>query len=206
MLVSPGLRRWKWLKSSLEFVETLLMMPVALPLMAVAAIAVKLEDGGPVIHRRRVVGPRGVFDAFKLRSMRVDADRILEADPALAAEFAQSFKLKSDPRVTRVGAYLRRISVDELPQLFNVLAGQMSLVGPRMVTPPELEKFGDKREIFHLVKPGLTGLWQVSGRQEVSYQERVAMDVYYVEHWSFGLDWWILARTFWKVLTGEGAC
>lgn len=205
VLVSPALRRWKRLKSGLEWVETVLLLPFALPVIALAAMAIKLEDGGPVFHRRRVVGPGGEFDAFKLRTMRVDADQILASNPALAAEFSKNFKLKDDPRVTRVGNYLRKKSVDELPQLFNVLNGQMSLVGPRMVTPPELDKYGAKQEIFRLVRPGLTGYWQVSGRQEVSYQERVEMDVFYVENWSLGFDYRILARTFWKVLTGEGA-
>ncbi len=197
--------RWRTLKSFLEFWEALLLLPFALPFIALGVLLIKLEDGGPVFYRRRVVGPRGEFDAFKLRTMRVDAEEMMERDPRLAAEFRKNFKLKNDPRVTRVGRYLRKWSLDELPQLFNVLSGQMSLVGPRMITEPELEKYGPKQDIFLTIKPGLTGYWQVSGRQDVSYDERVNMDVFYLQNWSLGLDCKILAKTLWKVLKREGA-
>lgn len=175
------------------------------PFLALIALLIKLQDGGPVIHRRRVVGPRGEFDAFKLRTMRVDADAVLQRDPHLRAEFEQNFKLRSDPRVTPVGRVLRRLSLDELPQLVNVLKGQMSLVGPRMVTPAELEKFGDARWIFRTVKPGLTGYWQVYGRQQVSYSKRVKMEVFYVENWSLTLDLKILVKTPFRMARGSGA-
>jgi lipopolysaccharide/colanic/teichoic acid biosynthesis glycosyltransferase len=151
------------------------------------------------------VGQGGEFDAFKLRTMRIDADTILRHDPQLRAEYEQNFKLRDDPRVTRVGGVLRRYSLDELPQLFNVLMGTMSLVGPRMITAPELTKYGDRKEILMRVKPGLTGYWQVNGRQEISYAERIRMDTYYVENWSFWLDVKILLLTPLKVLKGEGA-
>lgn len=204
-LDAPALRRWKGVKSFVEFWQALLSLPFALPLIAVAGILIKIEDGGPVFYRRRVVGPDGEFDAFKLRTMRIDADGILQQNPELAAAFQEKYKLRNDPRVTRVGKYLRQWSLDELPQLFNVLKGQMSLVGPRMVTAPELEKFGPRRDIFRFVKPGLTGYWQVSGRQEVSYEERVEMEVHYIQNWSLWFDCRILAKTFWKVLAREGA-
>ena len=150
-------------------------------------------------------GTRREFDAFKLRSMRVDADEILQKDPALRREFEVNFKLKHDPRITRLGAFLRKTSLDEIPQLWNVLCGQMSLVGPRMITPAELIKFGDAAWIFSVVKPGLTGYWQIQGRQEVSYEQRVEMDLYYVQHWSLLLDLKILAMTPLRVLRGSGA-
>ena len=200
-----SIHRWKWLKSSFDFCGVLFFLPLASLVMAVAAVLIKLEDGGPVIHRRRVLGPQGEFDALKLRTMHVDADRILQQHPHLMAEYIRNFKLKDDPRITRVGRLLRRWSLDELPQFFNVLKGQMSLVGPRMITRPELEKYGPHRDLLLTVKPGLTGHWQVSGRQEVSYEERVRMDVFYIQNWSPWLDFKILLKTVWKVLRREGA-
>jgi lipopolysaccharide/colanic/teichoic acid biosynthesis glycosyltransferase len=175
------------------------------PMLVAVAALVKLGDGGPVIHRRRVVGSKGEFDAFKFRSMRIDADQILARNEDLRREFEKSYKLQNDPRITRVGAILRKYSLDELPQLFNVLFGDMSLVGPRMITAPELEKYGDRKELLRSVRPGITGYWQVNGRQETSYKDRVEMDGYYVENWSFWLDIKILLQTPLKVFKGEGA-
>ncbi len=164
-----------------------------------------LDSGSPVIYRRRVLGPKGEFDAFKFRSMKPDADSLLAADPALREEFEQNFKLRNDPRLTRVGAVIRKFSVDELPQLFNVLMGQMSLVGPRMITAGELAKYGPYQKQLLSVKPGLTGYWQINGRQAVSYDERVRMDMFYIQHWSFWLDLKIIMKTPVKVLRREGA-
>ncbi len=175
------------------------------PVLLVAALAVKFYDGGPIVYRRRCVCGDGDFDAFKLRSMRVDADRCLEEHPDLLAIFQRNYKLDNDPRITPVGKFLRNTSIDELPQLFNVLRGEMSLVGPRMITRPELEKYGDKRDALLTVKPGMTGYWQVAGRQEVEYGDRVEMDMYYIRHWSLALDLQILFKTPWKVLKREGA-
>jgi len=198
------------LKRALDVAGAAFLLVLLSPLLAFLAVLIKLQDGGPVIHRRRVVGrfgggPRAEFDAFKLRSMRVNADEILQKDPVLRREFEVNFKLKHDPRITPLGAFLRKSSLDELPQLWNVLRGQMSLVGPRMVTPAELIKFGDAAWIFSVVRPGLTGYWQIQGRQEVSYDQRVAMDVYYVQHWSLLLDLKILAMTPLRVIRGSGA-
>jgi len=175
------------------------------PLLTILAVLIKLQDGGPVLYRRRVVGREGDFDAFKLRTMRAGADDILKNDSSLRRQFEVNFKLKNDPRVTRLGALLRKSSLDELPQLWNVLKGEMSLVGPRMIHPSELEKYGSAGWIFRSVKPGLTGYWQVEGRQEVSYQQRVEMDLLYVKNWSLALDLKILARTPLRVLRGAGA-
>lgn len=192
-------------KRTVDVIGAAIALVVFSPVLAVLALLIKLQDGGRVIHRRRVVGPGGEFDAFKLRSMRTDADALLERDPRLRAEFEQNFKLRSDPRVTRVGRVIRRLSLDELPQLVNVLRGQMSLVGPRMVTPQELEKFGEARWIFDVVKPGLTGYWQVYGRQQVFYSKRVEMEVFYVENWSLLLDLKILVKTPFRMARGSGA-
>jgi lipopolysaccharide/colanic/teichoic acid biosynthesis glycosyltransferase len=134
-----------------------------------------------------------------------NADLILAADPKLRDDFRRDFKLKSDPRVTRVGAWLRKYSLDELPQLANVLKGEMSLVGPRMITAPELSKYGQYQELLGSVKPGLTGCWQIQGRQDVPYEERVRMDVQYITHWSLRLDFMILLKTPWRVIRGQGA-
>jgi lipopolysaccharide/colanic/teichoic acid biosynthesis glycosyltransferase len=162
-------------------------------------------DHGPLFYRRRVIGPAGAFDAFKFRSMKPDADLTLQTDAEMRRTFERNFKLKSDPRVTRLGRVLRKYSLDELPQLFNVLMGQMSLVGPRMITAPELEKYGQYRKLLMTVKPGLTGYWQVHGRQEVSYEERVRMDVHYITHWTLKLDLKLLLLTPLRVIRGKGA-
>ena len=174
------------------------------PLVAILALRIKLHDGGPVFFRRRVVGPRGEFDAFKLRTMRVDAEEMLRGDPELRRQFEVNFKLKYDPRITRAGAALRRSGLDELPQLWNVFKGEMSLVGPRMITPAELKKYGEAGWIFDAMKPGLTGYWQVEGDQTAGYDERIRMDLSYVENWSLWRDLTILIRTPWRVLRGSG--
>jgi lipopolysaccharide/colanic/teichoic acid biosynthesis glycosyltransferase len=189
----------------LDLVGSAVLLLLFLPVIAVVALLVKWQDGGAVIYRRRVVGPRGEFDAFKLRSMRLDADEALQRDPQLRAEFEQNFKLQTDPRITPIGRVIRRLSLDELPQLFNVLKGEMSLVGPRMITPLELERFAEARWIFHDMRPGLTGYWQVYGRQEVSYAKRVQMELYYVQNWSLLLDFKILMKTPLAVVRGKGA-
>jgi lipopolysaccharide/colanic/teichoic acid biosynthesis glycosyltransferase len=141
--------------------------------------------------------------------MRPDADRVLEgylaANPEALRFWLEERKLKNDPRITRVGKFLRKSSLDELPQVINILLGDMSLVGPRPVTEEELAKYGQDAFYYLLVRPGLTGLWQVSGRNEVSYEKRVALDRYYVQNWSIWLDLYILARTVWVVLTRKGA-
>lgn len=192
-------------KRALDIVGSGVLLVVSAPLVAILALLIKLQDGGPVLHRRRVIGLKGEFDAFKLRSMRLDADEVLRRDPVLRQEFETNFKLAKDPRVTPLGAILRKLSLDELPQLFNVLRGEMSLVGPRMITPAELEKYREAGWIFQSVKPGLTGYWQVYGRQTVSYAQRVEMDVYYVKHQSLLLDVKILIQTPWRVARGAGA-
>jgi undecaprenyl-phosphate galactose phosphotransferase len=137
--------------------------------------------------------------------MRRDANAILANDPVLKAEFERNFKLRRDPRLTKIGLVLRKLSMDELPQLFNVLKGQMSLVGPRMITREEIKKYGQYKDLLLSVKPGLTGYWQVQGRQDVSYEARVKMDVCYIENWSLGLDMKILFLTPLKVFKREGA-
>jgi lipopolysaccharide/colanic/teichoic acid biosynthesis glycosyltransferase len=193
------------LKRGIDLVVSLLLIAVLSPFFVALAFLITIVDGTPVIYRRRVIGPTGEFDAFKFRSMHRNADAILEANSALRQAFSQNFKLKSDPRVTKLGSFLRKYSLDELPQLFNVLCGQMSLVGPRMITAPELEKYGHYRDLLLTMKPGITGYWQVRGRQDVSYSERVRMDVEYITHWRVQTDLKILMITPLRVITGRGA-
>lgn len=194
------------LKMILDYSLTLFGLLLISPLLLVITILVKLDSPGPVLHRRRVMGVNGKqFDAYKFRTMYVNGDQILAAHPELQAELAQNHKLKDDPRVTRIGKWLRKFSLDELPQLFNVLKGEMSLVGPRMISPAELDKYDRWDMNLLTVRPGITGVWQVSGRSDVSYEERVRLDMYYIRNWSIWLDIQILLQTFPAVIRGKGA-
>ena len=192
-------------KRAIDVLGSLVLLFLLCPLLLLIACMILLADGLPIIYLRRVLGVKGEFDAYKFRTMCRNADAILEMNPELRKEFTRNFKLQSDPRVSRLGGWLRKYSLDELPQLINVLRGQMSLVGPRMITAPELSKYGEYQELLRSVKPGLTGYWQVQGRQETSYAERVNMDVYYITHWTVGLDLLILLQTPWTVIKGKGA-
>jgi lipopolysaccharide/colanic/teichoic acid biosynthesis glycosyltransferase len=205
LMRSKDRRMERVLKRIIDIFGSCVMILLLSPLILIIWLLVRIIDGSPVIYRRRVIGMHGGFDAYKFRTMRRDADALLAADPALRNAFESNFKLKSDPRVTRLGSSLRKYSCDELPQLFNVLKGQMSLVGPRMITAAELEKYGAYGELLLTVKPGLTGYWQVRGRQTVCYEERVRMDVAYITNWSLALDFLILLQTPAKVFQTEGA-
>ncbi len=194
------------MKRVLDYVGAATGLVLLAPLFAVIALLVWLDSGRPVIYRRRVVGLQGrEFDAFKFRTMIPNADAYLEAHPELKEEWERTGKIRNDPRITRVGRFLRRYSLDELPQLVNILKGEMSLVGPRMLTPPELEHFGRWRHNLLTVKPGLTGLWQVSGRSDLSYEERVRLDMHYIRNYTIWLDLKLLFNTFLTVLKGQGA-
>ncbi|MBI5652428.1 MAG: sugar transferase [Chloroflexi bacterium] len=194
------------LKRGIDFSVALVALIMLAPLMVALAVMIALDSPGPIFHRRYVLGQGGrLFDALKFRTMFVDGNDILEAFPDLREELKAKQKLKTDPRVTRVGALLRRYSLDELPQLLNVLVGQMSLVGPRMITRPEQENYGMMRLNLLTVKPGLTGLWQISGRSDLSYDERVRMDMQYIRNYSIWLDLMIILRTIPAVLRARGA-
>jgi lipopolysaccharide/colanic/teichoic acid biosynthesis glycosyltransferase len=182
----------------------------AMPLMIAIALAVYANDGGPVLFRHRRVGRNGkTFYCLKFRTMAVDAEvrlaDLLASDPVARAEWAADFKLRHDPRVTRIGAFLRRSSLDELPQLFNLMRGEMSLVGPRPIVEAEIARYGWRFRHYCAVKPGITGLWQVSGRNDVSYRSRVAMDCIYAKRKSPWLDLWVLAVTVPAVLAKRGS-
>jgi len=179
------------------------------PLM-IGIILVLGGEGGPVIYRHRRIGRDGqVFECLKFRSMVPNADRVLrrllDDRPDLRAEWVQDHKLRNDPRVTRLGRFLRRTSLDELPQIWNVLRGEMSLVGPRPVVREELMRYGRSLPVYLSAKPGITGLWQVTGRNDTDYRRRVALDVYYVRRQNILLDLYILLKTTGVVLGGGGA-
>jgi exopolysaccharide biosynthesis polyprenyl glycosylphosphotransferase len=194
------------LKLLLDYTLTLVGVTLISPLLLLIALAVRLDSPGPLIHRRRVMGMNGKqFDAFKFRTMYVDGDQILSAHPELQEELARNHKLKVDPRVTRVGKFMRKFSLDELPQVFNVLRGEMSLVGPRMISPEEIDQYDRWDMNLLTVRPGITGLWQVSGRSDVSYSERVRLDMYYIRNWSIWQDLQLLFQTVPAVIKGKGA-
>jgi exopolysaccharide biosynthesis polyprenyl glycosylphosphotransferase len=194
------------LKSLMDRVCAALLLFAGLPVFLLLAAAVRISSKGPVFYRHRRIGKHGrEFDLLKFRSMVVDADRRV-AELWLANEGNDvQFKMRRDPRVTRVGQLLRRSSLDELPQLFNVVFGHMSLVGPRPHVTREVEQYGPDMRRRLLVKPGITGLWQVSGRSDLSWDESVELDVRYVENWSLGLDFSIMWRTVRAVVRGSGA-
>jgi exopolysaccharide biosynthesis polyprenyl glycosylphosphotransferase len=194
------------IKTLVDFALCVPVLIVLAPFLSLIAVAIRLDSPGPAIFQRRVMGVNGrQFGAYKFRTMRVNGDEILAARPDLRAELAQYHKLKDDPRITRLGRLLRRTSLDELPQLFNVLLRQMSLVGPRMISPPEMEKYDRWGINLLTVKPGITGLWQVSGRSDITYEERVQLDMYYIRNWSIWLDLQLLWQTIPVVIRGTGA-
>jgi exopolysaccharide biosynthesis polyprenyl glycosylphosphotransferase len=195
------------LKTALDYAVILLAAPTLVLLFAIVSLLIRLDSPGPIFYRRRVLGVGGKeFDALKFRTMVVNGDEVLAQYPDKLAEWRENFKVADDPRITRVGRLLRSTSLDELPQLFNVLIGQMSLVGPRMIHPDEGAKYGIYRSNLLTVKPGLTGLWQVSGRSDLSYEERIHLDMHYIRNYSIWTDLHILFfQTVAAVLTGRGA-
>jgi Undecaprenyl-phosphate galactose phosphotransferase WbaP len=204
------LRSHRFCKYVLDITLTLLISLVLSPFLLLLALLVKVSSPGPVLYAARRIG-RGdrPFEALKFRTMVQNADQVLEQHlhehPELREEWKQTFKLKHDPRITRIGWFLRLTSLDELPQLWNVLRGEMSLVGPRPIVQAEIAYYGKTYDLYRKVRPGLTGLWQVSGRSDVTYAERLNLDTYYVRNWSPWLDIYILVRTVRAVLSASGA-
>ncbi|HZQ56104.1 MAG TPA: undecaprenyl-phosphate galactose phosphotransferase WbaP [Bryobacteraceae bacterium] len=198
------------LKRSLDIAVSGSLLLLLSPLFAAVAVAIRLTSKGPVFFGHSRFGrDNRIFKAFKFRTMVVNADRVLaehlQSHPEQRLEWERDHKLKNDPRITTVGKWLRRYSLDELPQLFNVFGGQMSLVGPRPIVSAEIPKYGRGYNLYTRVLPGITGLWQVSGRNNTTYDARVAFDEYYVYNWSIWLDMYILIRTVKVVLTADGA-
>jgi lipopolysaccharide/colanic/teichoic acid biosynthesis glycosyltransferase len=179
---------------------------ILLPVLGIIALMVKLDSPGPVLFEHKRLGKGRIsFGQYKFRTMVKNADEIMANDPGLQAKFLEGFKLKDDPRVTKVGKMLRRWSLDELPQLFNVLKGEMSLVGPRPIVEAEIEKYGFFADALFSITPGMTGLWQVSGRSDVGYDERVKLDLLYIERWTLWEDLRILLITPGAVMGGRGS-
>jgi exopolysaccharide production protein ExoY len=204
--LNPGGNR---LKRLVDVFATIVLALGFSPLIMLV-VAGMLAQGGPILYRQVRVGRNGqLFRCLKFRTMVPDADKIIRkliaSDLNARTEWLNTHKLRDDPRVTSIGKFLRRTSFDELPQLWNVIRGDMSLVGPRPVVPTELRKYGRSARLVLGVKPGLTGLWQVSGRNDTSYRRRVAMDVYYAKYRNAYLDFRILAKTVDVVLRGGGA-
>ena len=197
------------LKRLLDIVGAITLGLVFLPLIVTIVLLMR-RDGSSVIYRHRRVGRGGqMFSCLKFRTMVPNADQVLrgllEKDPDLRAEWIRDHKLRNDPRVTPLGRFLRRTSLDELPQLLNVLGGEMSLVGPRPIVREELLRYGRNVGIYLAAKPGITGLWQVTGRNDTDYRRRVVLDTYYVRNQNLLLDLYILAKTTRVVLGGNGA-
>lgn len=197
-------------KRALDLCLGVLILPVLAPILLCIAIAVRLGSRGPIFfgharHRDRET----LFTVWKFRTMYENSATVLQkhldSNPEAKLEWTIFHKLKNDPRVTPVGRFLRRTSLDELPQIWNVLIGNMSFVGPRPITTVEIDRYGDDFVSYCNVKPGITGLWQTSGRNSTTYEERVQLDAQYAREWSFGMDVRILVRTFRAVLEGHGA-
>jgi lipopolysaccharide/colanic/teichoic acid biosynthesis glycosyltransferase len=197
------------MKRAFDIVAAVCAIIVLSPLLVAIALMVR-RDGGPALYGHTRVGRHGqTFRCLKFRSMVVNSDLVLQdllaRDPEARAEWERGFKLKNDVRVTRIGHFLRRTSIDELPQIWNVLRGEMSFVGPRPIIDQELERYGEASQYYLMVTPGITGLWQVSGRNDVDYATRVSLDVSYVTNWTFHTDMGILFKTFFVVIRGKGA-
>lgn len=197
-----------YVKRVLDIVLAVLMLPILVPVIALLWLTVRRDGGNGFFGHTRVGRDGKTFKCWKMRSMEVDAEaklvRHLQANPAAAAEWARDHKLLDDPRITRFGQFLRKSSLDELPQIWNVLKGEMSFVGPRPVVAEELARYGASRWAYLQVRPGITGLWQVSGRNDVTYEARVQMDVRYSTDMRFGSDMWIILMTAGAVIYGTG--
>ncbi len=199
-----------FLKRATEIFFVSLSLAAVLPLFLLLCVAVKISSRGPVFYRAHRLGKGGrPISVLKFRTMYENADerleRILSRRPDMREEWENNFKIRKDPRITPFGALLRRTSIDELPQLINVLRGDMSLIGPRPIVEREVRYYGAYYDLFSSVKPGITGLWQISGRSNLDYADRVRLDVYYIRNWTFWLDFYIFVKTFPAVFFARGA-
>jgi len=209
-LLPSELFRYRVVKRCLDVSLILISAPITLLALGIVSVMVMLSSPGPVFYSHRRIRKNGAFfSMWKFRTMCVNSAEVMEEylsrHPEARVEWNKTHKLRNDPRITPIGSFLRRYSLDELPQLWNVLSGHMSLVGPRPIVAAEVEKYANSFECYCRVKPGLTGLWQVSGRSELTYDERVALDCEYVNRWSLRRDIRILLKTFVVVVTQDGA-
>jgi exopolysaccharide biosynthesis polyprenyl glycosylphosphotransferase len=205
--VPPRLSGWQLaIKRAIDIIVALLLLPILIPLSVLTGIAIKVDSVGPVFYNHTRIGKDGVpFTMYKFRSMRKDAERLQKSLDSLNEAAGPVFKIRNDPRITRVGAILRKTSLDELPQIFNVLHGVMSLVGPRPPLPDEVEKYNDYQFGRLAVKPGITCLWQVQGRSNLPFDKWVELDLEYIRTQSLWLDFKILLKTVVVVIRGAGA-
>lgn len=195
------------IKRLIDIIGSLIGIILLSPLYIIIAILIKFDSPGKVVfgHTRKGKGGKDI-KVYKFRTMYSNASEIFESfTPEQKEEYYTNFKLDNDPRVTKLGGFLRKTSLDELPQLFNILKGDMTIIGPRPIVEKEVEKYGDKAEKLFSVVPGLGGYWQANGRSDTTYEERVEMDMYYIDHMCFTLDAKILLQTIFSVLKGEGA-
>ena len=197
-------------KRAVDLAGASLLLLVLAPVFILIALMIKIDSAGPVLFRQWRLGFRGRrFLMFKFRTMcagaEADIEELIIGDSAKRIVWEEFQKLWDDPRLTGFGRYLRKLSLDEFPQLWNVLKGEMSLVGPRPITPDQREIYGGDFDLYTSVKPGITGMWQVNGRNRTSFRQRILWDAYYIQNWTLGLDLSILLRTIGVVLTGEGA-
>lgn len=200
----------KWVKRFLDFGIGLVLSILLSPILVILCLCVSLDSPGPIFYVQERLGKSFKrFNLIKFRTMKLDADQrlieLLRSDPVAQAEYKKYHKLTNDPRLTRIGKWMRRFSLDELPQLVNVLRGEMSTIGPRAYLPSELGEIGDYAPIILRISPGMTGWWQVMGRHNTTFHERLRMDEYYISNWSLWMDCYILLKTAWAVLGGEGA-
>jgi exopolysaccharide production protein ExoY len=196
-------------KRAFDFIAALILLITLLPLLSFVAVAIRLASPGPIVFRHQRIGAGGrAFSCYKFRTMTPDADRVLlehlRSNPDARAEWEVSHKLRRDPRVFFIGEVLRKSSIDELPQLLNVIRGEMSIVGPRPIVSAEIGKYGHDFGHYCQARPGITGLWQISGRNDITYEERIRLDRSYVTHWSFLGDLRIILRTIPVVIRSEG--
>ncbi|MEZ0327426.1 MAG: sugar transferase [Fimbriimonas sp.] len=193
-------------KRVFDIVVAATLIVLLAPVLILVALAIGLQDGFPVVFRQKRLGYCGkTFYIYKFRTMVKNAEEVLRSRPELLEEYRRTYKIENDPRISKLGKFLRESTLDELPQLFNVLKGDMSLVGPRPIVEPELAKYGENAEIYLAMKPGCAGLWQCSGRSDTSYDQRVALDRTYYHRSSLRYDISILCRTFKAVLVRHGA-
>ena len=195
------------IKRFFDILLSLIGLIVLSPLFLIIAIIIKLDSKGPVFFRHKRIGKNGkMIGVYKFRSMVINAEELIKKfTPEQKAEYEKNFKLDNDPRITKIGKILRKTSLDELPQLINILIGNMSIVGPRPIVTGEIDKYGDQKDKFLSMTPGLTGYWQASGRSDVEYDERIKMELYYIDHCSLWLDIKIIFKTFFAVIKRKGA-
>ena len=208
---SPVQSRWRLVKRALDLIIAIPCFVLLLPFFGVIALLIKVDSRGPTFFVHERLGAKGKpFKCVKFRSMYVDSDNVLRqhlhGNPVLDEEWATYKKLQNDPRVTRVGRILRRLTIDELPQILNIIKGEMSIIGPRPYLPRELPGMGPYSEVILCMRPGMAGIWVAQGRNELTFQERISLEANYVSNWSFQLDCVLFIQSVKAVLSRRGAC